>query len=76
MAPCQNLVTSEEYKNIVRQAELFLSGKQSELMKQLQEQMQKYAEVFNLKKPLNFETAIMTCKKHLKNKKLFMKIQN
>ena len=50
MAPCQNLVTSEEYKNIVRQAELFLSGKQSELMKQLQEQMQKYAESLQFEK--------------------------
>lgn len=51
MAPCQNMVTSEEYKTIVKQAELFLSGKQSELMKQLKEQMQKYS------KSLQFEKA-------------------
>ena len=41
MAPCQNMVTSEEYKNIVKQAELFLAGKQSELMEQLKIQMEK-----------------------------------
>src|SRR5574344_2676770 len=35
MAPCQNKVTSEEYKKIVNQAELFLAGKQSELIKQI-----------------------------------------
>lgn len=51
MAPCQNMVTSEEYKTILKQAELFLSGKQSELMKQLKEQMHKYS------KSLQFEKA-------------------
>ena len=40
MAPCQGLVSSEEYKNLVKQAELFLSGKQSELIKQIEEEMQ------------------------------------
>ena len=30
LAPCQGLVSSDEYKAVVHQAELFLSGKQSE----------------------------------------------
>ena len=50
MAPCQNKVSSEEYKNIVKQAELFLSGKQSELMKQLKEQMQTYSDSLQFEK--------------------------
>ena len=50
LAPCQNKVTSEEYTNLVRQAELFLSGKQSELMKQLKEQMQKYSDSLQFEK--------------------------
>ena len=50
LAPCQNKVTSEEYKNLVKQAELFLSGKQSELMKQLKEQMQKYSDSLQFEK--------------------------
>lgn len=50
LAPCQNKVTPEEYKNLVKQAELFLSGKQSELMKQLKEQMQKYSDSLQFEK--------------------------
>ena len=41
LAPCQNKVTPEEYQNLVNQVELFLSGKQSELIKKLKTQMQK-----------------------------------
>ena len=50
MAPCQNKVTSEEYKNLVKQAELFLSGRQSELLKQIKEQMQKYSDSLQFEK--------------------------
>ena len=32
LGPCQKLVSSEEYKTVVKQVELFLSGKQSELL--------------------------------------------
>ena len=50
MAPCQNLVTPDEYKTVVKQAELFLSGKQSELMAQIKEQMQKYSDSLQFEK--------------------------
>jgi excinuclease ABC subunit C len=32
LAPCQGKVTPEEYQKLIRQVELFLSGKQSELL--------------------------------------------
>ena len=70
MAPCQNLVTSEEYKNIVRQAELFLSGKQSELMKQLQEQMQKYAESLQFEKAAKLRDSYNDLQKTLEKQKV------
>ena len=44
LAPCQGKVTPEEYQKLIHQVELFLSGKQTELLKQIQLQMQKYAE--------------------------------
>ena len=43
LAPCQGMVTPEEYQKLINQVELFLSGKQTELLKIIQDQMQKYA---------------------------------
>lgn len=70
MAPCQNLVTSEEYKSIVQQAELFLSGKQSELMKQLQEQMLKYSESEQFEKAAKLRDSYLDLKKTLEKQKV------
>lgn len=44
LAPCQGKVTSGEYKKLIGQVELFLSGKQTELLKEIQAQMVKYSE--------------------------------
>lgn len=44
LAPCQGKVTPEEYQKLIKQVELFLSGKQTELLKEIQGQMVKYAE--------------------------------
>ena len=74
MAPCQNKVTSEEYKNLVKQAELFLSGKQSELLKQIKEQMQKYSDSLQFEKAAKLRDSYN--EKPLKNKKSSTKTQN
>jgi len=42
-APCQKKISSEEYKKIVEQVELFLSGKQLELLKEIKKQMEKFS---------------------------------
>lgn len=70
LAPCQNLVTSEEYKKIVEQAELFLSGKQSELMKQIQEQMQKYSDSLQFEKAAKLRDSYNDLKKTLEKQKV------
>ena len=70
------MVTSEEYKAIVHQAELFLSGKQSELMKQLMIQIQKYSETEQFEKAARLRDSYYDLQKHWKNKKLSMKILN
>jgi len=44
LAPCQGKVTPEEYQKLIKQVELFLSGKQTELLKEIQAQMVKYAD--------------------------------
>lgn len=70
MAPCQNMVTSEEYKNIVKQAELFLSGKQYELMKQIKEQMQKYSDTLQFEKAAKLRDSYNDLAKTLEKQKV------
>lgn len=70
MAPCQNMVTSEEYKKLVHQAELFLAGKQSELMKQLKEQMGKYAQTEQFEKAARLRDSYTDLKKTLEKQKV------
>ncbi len=43
LAPCQKLVTSEEYKKLIKNVELFLSGKQMQLVDELKSLMEKYS---------------------------------
>ena len=50
LAPCQNLVTPEEYQNLVSQVELFLSGRQKELIEKLKCQMQMLVQKSYLKR--------------------------
>lgn len=70
LAPCQNMVTSEEYKAIVHQAELFLSGKQSELMKQLMDQIQKYSEAEQFEKAARLRDSYFDLQKTLEKQKV------
>ncbi len=41
MAPCQRLITPDEYKSIIKNVELFLSGKQTQLVDELKLMMEK-----------------------------------
>ncbi|MBR1424322.1 excinuclease ABC subunit UvrC [bacterium] len=70
LAPCQNLVTSEEYKAVVNQAELFLSGKQTELMKKLMEQIQKYADSEQFEKAARLRDSYFDLQKTLEKQKV------
>lgn len=70
MAPCQNLVTSEEYKAIVHQAELFLAGKQSELMEQLKCQMEKFSSAQQFEKAARLRDSYVDLKKTLEKQKV------
>ena len=70
LAPCQNMVTSDEYKAVVHQAELFLSGKQSELMKQLMEQIQKYSDSLQFEKAARLRDSYLDLKKTLEKQKV------
>lgn len=52
-APCQKKISKEDYEKIIKNVELFLSGKRKELIKKLKEQMEKAS------KKQDFETALL-----------------
>lgn len=70
MAPCQNKISSEEYKNIIAQAELFLKGKQSELLKKLMEQIQKYSDSEQFEKAARLRDSYYDLQKTLERQKV------
>lgn len=70
MAPCQGLVNSEEYKKIVAQAELFLNGRQLELIKQLQAQMKVYSDSQQYEKAARLRDSYYDLQKTLERQKV------
>ena len=70
LAPCQGKVTPEEYQKLIQQVELFLSGKQSELLKQIQIQMQKYADSEQFEKAAKMRDSYLDLQKTLERQKV------
>lgn len=70
LAPCQGMVTSEEYKALVAQVELFLQGKQTELLKHIKEQMQKYANSQQFEKAARLRDSYQDLEKTLERQKV------
>lgn len=70
LAPCQGLVTSEEYKALVGQVEMFLQGKQSELIKHLQKQIQIYSNAQQYEKAARLRDSYFDLQKTLERQKV------
>lgn len=64
-APCQNKITKEEYAQIMKNVELFLSGKRKELLKILKKQMDKASSSLEFEKALLFRNSINDIEKTL-----------
>ena len=63
LAPCQNKITSEEYKKLIKNAEMFLSGKRNELIKELKNQMQTASNNCEFEKALLYRNSIQDIEK-------------
>ncbi|MBE7703913.1 MAG: excinuclease ABC subunit UvrC [Cyanobacteria bacterium SIG28] len=70
LAPCQGKVSPEEYQKLIHKVELFLSGKQSELLKQIQAQMQKYSEEEQFEKAAKMRDSYLDLQKTLERQKV------
>jgi len=70
MAPCQGKISPQEYQNLIGQAELFLKGKQSELLKKLMEQIQKYSNSEQFEKAARLRDSYFDLQKTLEKQKV------
>lgn len=70
LAPCQGMVTPKEYQELVAQVELFLSGKQTELIKKLKSQMEEYSKTEQYEKAARMRDSYMDLEKTLEHQKV------
>lgn len=76
MAPCQRMVTPEEYRETLKNAELFLTGKQKELVDALQKEMEKYAEKEDFEKAARYRDSWIDVKKTMEHQKVVFENTN
>lgn len=70
LAPCQNKISPNEYQELIKQVELFLVGKQSELLKKLKEQIQKYSDNEEFEKAAKLRDSYLDLTKTLERQKV------
>jgi len=70
LAPCQGKVTPEEYQNLVSQVELFLSGRQTELIKKIKAQMEEYSKSEQFEKAARMRDSYLDLQKTLEHQKV------
>lgn len=70
LAPCQKMVSPDEYKKIVKHVELFLSGKQNELMEELKTRMESFAEKQEYEKAAKYRDSYFDIMKAIAGQKV------
>lgn len=70
MAPCQKLITPEEYKKMIKNVELFLSGKQNELVEELKKQMETYAKNQEYEKAARYRDSYFDVQKTIEKQRV------
>lgn len=70
MAPCQKKITPEEYKNLIKNVELFLSGKQMQLVEELKRRMEKYSKDEEYEKAAKFRDSYFDVLKTIEKQKV------
>jgi len=69
-APCQKMISSEEYKKILKDAEMFLSGRQNELLTALESEMKKYSKNLEFEKAARYRNSYLDVKKTMEKQKI------
>lgn len=69
-APCQKMISSAEYKKILKEAQMFLSGRQNELLSALEAEMKKYAKNLEFEKAARYRNSYLDIKKTMEKQKI------
>lgn len=70
MAPCQRLITPEDYKKILKDVELFLTGRRSELLKILKKQMELASNNLEFEKAAKYRNSYNDIEKTMEKQKI------
>ena len=70
LAPCQGFVTPKDYQNLIKKVELFLSGKQNELVAELKKQMEKYSDKQEYEKAAKYRDSYLDVMKTMEKQKV------
>lgn len=76
MAPCQRMIAPEEYKKILKNVELFLTGKQKELIDALKKEMEKYAAKEDFEKAARYRDSWLDVQKTMEHQKVVFENTN
>lgn len=76
MAPCQRKISTDEYKDILKNVELFLTGKQKELVDALKKEMEKYAASEEFEKAARYRDSWMDVQKTMEHQKVVFENTN
>ena len=75
-APCQKLISPEDYKKILSNVELFLSGNRLLLVEELKKEMQYYADRCEFEKAAKYRDAYFDVKKTIEKQKVVYESTN
>ena len=70
MAPCQKLISPDDYKKLIKNVELFLSGKQMQLVDELKSMMEKYAKEEEYEKAAKYRDSYFDVLKTIEKQKV------
>ena len=70
MAPCQKMITSSDYKTLIKNVELFLSGKQMQLVDELKSMMEKAADNQEYEKAARYRDSYFDVLKTIEKQKV------
>ena len=70
MAPCQKLISPDDYKKLIKNVELFLSGKQMQLVEELKSLMEKYSENQEYEKAAKYRDSYFDVLKTIEKQKV------
>lgn len=76
MAPCQKLIEPNEYKQIIKNVELFLTGRQMELVLALKQEMEKYARNEDFEKAARYRDSWKDVQKTMEHQKVVFENTN